>query len=197
MKQSFSVGNKEDKILEAVIHDTKEREIAIRNGMFAYVSWRWVRPLVQWIGKRKVLEVMAGRGWLSAALRQCGVDVIATDDFSWSKKSRFVLWKNPVTEVRKMDAVAAVRTFGSDYDVCVMSWPFMDNTAYRVLKEASLVNPDMIVLFIGEGCGGCTADNDFFDHFQEIDDERFERVQNHYESWYGIHDCPTIGRYFE
>src|SRR4051812_12164581 len=30
-------------------------------GMYGFVSWKWIDPLVKWIGNRKCLEVMAGR----------------------------------------------------------------------------------------------------------------------------------------
>ncbi|KAA9007339.1 hypothetical protein F4V43_02310 [Paenibacillus spiritus] len=53
-----------------------------KEGMFAFVSWRWINPFVEWIDNRRCLEVMAGRGILSYALRQKGVDIITTDDFS-------------------------------------------------------------------------------------------------------------------
>lgn len=122
-------------------------------GMFAFVSWRWVNPFVEWLDGRKCLEVMAGRGILAKALRQKGIGCIATDDFSWSKKEGFEQWKNPVTDVEKMDAVQAVETYGGLVDVLVMSWPRMDNTAYQVIKRLHEVNPDVLIVYIGEGGG--------------------------------------------
>ena len=57
---------------------TPGRQDYIQQGMFAFVSWKWVEPLAKWIGNRRCLEIMAGRGWWSHGLRQKGVDVIAT-----------------------------------------------------------------------------------------------------------------------
>lgn len=50
---------------------------------YCLVAYDWVRPLAKWIGERNCLEVMCGCECLAKALRDCGVNVIATDDFSW------------------------------------------------------------------------------------------------------------------
>jgi len=82
-------------------------------GMYAFVSWRWINPFVEWLADRKVLEVMAGRGWWTYALRQKGVNVIATDDFSWMNRS----WIDTLTEVEEVDAIEAVERYGKEVDV--------------------------------------------------------------------------------
>ncbi|MEK1828961.1 hypothetical protein AAAC51_07380 [Priestia megaterium] len=51
------------------------KEIQLKNaynqaGMYAFISWQWVTPFIEWLNGRKVLEVMAGRGWWTYALRQ-------------------------------------------------------------------------------------------------------------------------------
>lgn len=163
-------------------------------GMYAFVSWKWVNPFVEWINGRKCLEVMAGRGWLSHALRLKGVDVIATDDYSWSNNRG---WKEPLTEVIDADAVESVNLFGKQIDILIMAWPYMDNTAFKVIKRLYEVNPTAIVVYIGEGPSGCTADKEFHDHFEEVDDEKFYPVVRNYQQWYAIYDYPVLGRYKE
>lgn len=160
---------------------------------FSYVSWRWVNPLVSWIGERKVLEVMSGKGALSHALRKKGVDVMATDDFSWHQK---IKWDSLWTDIEDMDALTAIETYGKERDVLIMSWaPYNEPIGYEVLQKYHEVNPNGILLVIGEGEGGCTADFDFFHHFEEIEDESFDAVISAYQRWDGIHDYPAIGRY--
>lgn len=177
-------------------HILREKFVAI--GMFAFPSWRWINPFVEWINGRKCLEVMAGRGWLSYALRQKGVDVIATDDFSWHRQAQFSKWNDTVTEVKEYDAVAAIEQFGKDVGIVIMGWPYMDDTAYRVLKRLHEINPNAILVYIGEGGGGCTADDSFFDHFMPIHDLSFyETVATKYERWDGIRDRIVLGHYSE
>lgn len=187
-----------DKLPECSLLDASMKRFEyIQQGMFAFVSWRWVNPFVKWIGGRKCLEVMSGRGILSYALRQKGVDVIATDNYSLARNSDsyFSLWREPVTEVEDLDAVDAVRKYGRYIDILIMSWPGMDSTAYYAIKKLYKINPNALVVYIGEGRGGCTADDNFFDHFEEIEDSGFEPVVESYQRWPGIYDSPCLGRY--
>jgi hypothetical protein len=179
---------------------TKEFELKIKfneMGMFGFVSWRWLKPFAKWIGDRKCLEVMAGRGWLSYGLRELHIDVIATDNFSWHKKDMYKSWNDTKTEVEELDAIESVNKYGAEIDILIMSWAYMDNTAYQTIKRLYEVNPNALVVFIGEGSGGCTADHEFFDHFQPITDEGFQEVEDNYQRWDGIHDEPQLGRYSE
>lgn len=183
---------------EEFLNSTKEirlKEAYNDVGMFAFVSWKWVNPFVKWLDGRKCLEVMAGRGWLTHALRQKGVNVIATDNFSWAKKRN---WEEPLTPVDELDAIDSVRKFGADIDILIMAWPYMDDTAYEVIKELHKVNPSALVVYIGEGGGGCTASDLFFEHFKEEDDDTlFNRAAAEYERWEYLHDLMFLGQYVE
>jgi hypothetical protein len=161
-------------------------------GMYGFVSHRWVKPFAEWIGNRKVLEVMAGAGHLSYALKQYGVDVIATDNNSWANERG---WE-PVTEVMEADSVEAINLWGDKIDILLMSWPYMDDTAYRTIKQLNEVNPNALIVYIGEGNGGCTASEEFFDHFNQInDDKKFNIAEALFQRWPGIHDYLCLGRY--
>ncbi|QST02144.1 hypothetical protein IMZ31_22085 (plasmid) [Pontibacillus sp. ALD_SL1] len=173
-----------------ILKDTMLREKYVGIGMYGFVSWRWVKPLSEWLKGKRCLEVMAGRGWLSYALREMGVDVVATDNFSWISGS------DVKTEVEPLEATEAVKKYGAEVDIVLMSWPPMSEDAYQVLKTMQDVNPDLLLLYIGESPGGCTANDDFFDHFQEVDDEEFdEKIAPLYQSWWGIHDSLYLGKY--
>lgn len=170
----------------------KLRDNWINRGMFAFVSWKWVNPFSEWIGKRKVLEVMAGAGWLAKALREKGIDIIATDDHSWSKLQKW----GDVTEVKELKALEAIEKYGRKVDIMIMSWPYMDKNAYKAIKKLHEVNPQALVVYIGEGNGGCTADSNFFESFFPVADEEFEsKVANEFEAWPYIHDQMQLGKY--
>ncbi|UOE58048.1 hypothetical protein [Cytobacillus oceanisediminis] len=158
-------------------------------GMYAFVSWRWVEPFAEWIGNRKVLEVMAGRGWLTYALRQKGIDIAATDNFSWKARE----WVETLTQVDEADAIESIDIFKEEMDILIIAWPYMDNTAYQVMKRLNEVRPDVPIVYIGE-MGGCTADDDFWGSFEIIHDEKFEKAASLYQSWFGIHDNLYLGK---
>ena len=174
------------------------REKYIEEGMYAFVSWKWVNPLAKWIDGRKCLEVMSGRGILASALRQKRVEIIATDDYSWFAKDKFKKWVDVVTDVEKIDAVEAVIKYGGAIDILLLIWPYKDNTAYQVIKTLYEVNPDACVVYIGQQQEGVTADKDFYAHFTHIEDDAlFNKSAANYESWRGVSDKLVLGRYVE
>lgn len=171
------------------------RGVFIKEIGFSLVSTSWIKPLAKWIGNRKVLEVMSGCGSLSYALKQEGVEIIATDNFSWkgdgnswNKDKKY--WSN----IENIDCVKAVKKYSKDVDIIIMSWPYMDDNAYKVLLEMRKQNPDCVLIYIGEGYGGCTADDQFHEaiYEKEIDDESFDEAINNYQQWFGIHDFPIL-----
>lgn len=172
----------------------KLREQWLKKGMYALVTWSWVIPFAKWIGDRKCLEVMAGRGWLSLALQSLGVNIIATDDYSWIRERN---WDEPVTEVEELDAINAVEKYGKDIDLLIISWPYMDEIAYNTIKELNNINPNAQIIYIGEGMGGCTADDDFHHHFREIENEEFQSAVSGFQQWWGLHDRVYLGRYVD
>lgn len=169
------------------------REGWMKKGMYAFVSWEWVIPFARWIGNKKCLEVMAGAGWLAKALREKEINIIATDDYSWSSK-----WGHKVlTDITEMNALTAIKQFGHECDILIISWPWMDSSAYKAIKKMNEVNPKSLIVYIGEGEGGCTANESFFNHFQEIDDGEFNKAAQKYKSWYGLHDQLLLGKYVD
>lgn len=155
---------------------------------FSLVSLDWNKLLVDKIIKgAKCLEIMGGTGLWSQALETLGVDIICTDNLTWEKKSK-PRWKNHRTEVLDMDAVQAIETFGKDVSFILMSWPYMDNTAYKCLKKMREVNPYAMMIYIGENMGGCTADNDFFESMHQINNDALKEINSLYRSFPGIND---------
>jgi hypothetical protein len=173
------------------MENIKLKDECNKKGMFTYVSWRWINPFAEWIGDRKCLEVMAGAGYLSYALREKGVSVIATDNMSWHETTKWKL----VTDVEKRSANRAIAKYGKKVDIVIMGWPYMDAFAFKALRCLHYVNPKALMVYIGESCGGCTADDSFFNHFEHISDLDFERVSSNFEQFTGMHDYPYLGRY--
>jgi hypothetical protein len=169
----------------------KLRDEWLKKGMFAFVSKEWTKPLVQWIGKRKCLEVMAGAGWLAKALSDDGVNIIATDNHSWINDRGWV----KMFDVEELDAIQSVILYGHNIDILIISWPYMDNVAFQTIKQLHIQNPNSLIIYIGENYGGCTADDEFFEHFEEIEDEKFNKATSNFKSWWGIHDHIYLGKF--
>ena len=144
----------------------------VRNaGMYALVDMSWTRKLAGLLQGKWAIEVMAGRGWLAKALAAHGVDVIATDDGSWSMP-------DPVTHVEKMDALTAIEEY-KYRDVLIMSWPPMEDIAAEIVERWT-----GDIVYIGEGLGGCTGTDAMF----SLLEQRMTVATLDIPQWWGIHD---------
>lgn len=151
---------------------------------YALISKDWIKPLADWIGERKCLEIMAGKGTLSYALQSEGKSVIATDGYKWSQFDFSSLWTN----VEKIDALEAIEKYGRDVDIIIMSWCYMDELGYKSLLKMREVNPNAIMLYIGEPWGGCTGSDSLYENMIEVDDKDIDKINDVYPTWRGIHD---------
>jgi hypothetical protein len=50
------------------------------------------------------------------------------------------------------------------------------------------VNPNMVMIVIGEHEGGCTANYNFFNNINIINDKNIIKINKLYSCWNGIHD---------
>lgn len=155
---------------------------------FSLINKEWIKLLAKWIDNKRCLEVMAGCGSLSYALKQENTNIIATDNFTWKGGGDWNTDKNYWTNIQDIDAIEAVKKYGKDIDIIICSWAYMDDTLYRVLQTMRKINPNCVMIYIGEGWGGCTADNNFFDNMTEIKDKEIDYINLYYQRWDGIHD---------
>lgn len=130
----------------------------------------WLKAFARFVDEtkaRKVLEVAAGDGFLSACLKRArpGLEVIATDDKSWSRAAarmnaadrrayRGVDFAGireaaPGVVVEKMGAVAAVKKHRPD--LVVVSWAPPGTLVERVIRAPSRLVLDISV--DGDVCG--------------------------------------------
>lgn len=164
------------------------RNLFIEKQGFALLSHDWINKLVKYINNRKCLEVMARCGSLSKILKDKGVDIIATDDFSWNGNANWNASRNYWTDIEDIDCIEAIGKYGTDRDVIIMSWPYMDDNAYKCLMTMRKINPEAIMICIGEGYGGCTANNSFYDAMKEIDEDDSDKINENFTQWFGLHD---------
>jgi hypothetical protein len=132
-----------------------------------------------------VHEVCCGTGWLSHWMRKYGVPMgEAVDNKTWKYEAYLPI-------VRQEDAAKFVKRSG-DADMFVLSWAYMNPLAARIWKN---MKPGQYMLYIGEGRGGCTADDEFFqltDGKQIQDDEDFNKIDDAFVQFYGLHDRPEL-----
>ena len=154
---------------------------------FVLLSQAFIDDLVNKVIKGgRVLEIMSGPGLLARHLRDAGVDLMATDNFWWYDNHKRMCWEL-FSYVERLDALKAIRKYGSKVDFVLMSWPEYDSPlAAMCVEEIRKVNPDLKLIYIGEGGGGCCANDEFFDMLS------YSCVDIHFDSWFGIQDYVSV-----
>lgn len=116
--------------------------------------WKWIKNLADKIKSNKIVEVGAGNGLVSLALRHLGCDITAVDNKKWMISS---------TEVITADAVSYVQE--NKFDVLLCCWPEMSDMFYLTCENFLKNNKNGKIIYCGENVGGCTASDKFFDNY--------------------------------
>lgn len=170
-----------------------DSRVNYRNTYIKYFGYTQITKLfaynlAQFIGDKKCLEIMAGKGCLSYALKQYDIDIIPTDNYNWDCQ-RLNQW----LDVEELNCLDAIEKYGKDVDYIIIGWtPYGDPIIEEVFNKIKEVNPDLEIIFIGEDVGGCTGTDDMFDNIEYIRDERFDIVELSYFTWDGLHDRPML-----
>lgn len=139
----------------------------------ADVSW-----LVGQLAGRPVVEVGAGTGYWAWQLEQAGVDVAAYDPHPAGEDNKFCT-AGPYTTVLQDDA-GAVKHHPDR--ALLMVWPPYGGEHAR--HALSLYEGDLLI-YAGEGHGGCTADDGFYELLEAEWDE--VSIAPQHVTWWGIH----------
>ena len=107
-----------------------------RKGIYCFYSKRLVSELASIIGEQKCLEIAAGDGTLSRFLRDEGVEVTATDDYSWDQVTLS-------DRVERRDAVTALRVYQPRVVIC--SWPPAGNSFEREVFKTNSVKEYIVI----------------------------------------------------
>jgi hypothetical protein len=116
---------------------------------------------------KKVLDVGSGGGFLSHTLREAGIEAIAVDIYppgpSPTENDQRRLWRVDIEGCAREHVSAA-------YDAILMVWP--EHGGPFAFDIASAMAAGQLLIYQGEGPGGCTADERFFRYIAQWPEER-------------------------
>lgn len=116
--------------------------------------------LKRMLGDGRIVEVGCGTGCLGRRLSDAGANIVAqVDAFQWLPHDPF-RWLAEDNGVELGDSSEWLRDNPDAYDAVLLSWPYMDPQAVEAWRA---MRPGTRLVMVGEGCGGCTADNAFFE----------------------------------
>lgn len=152
---------------------------------FVLLNEKLINTVSDFLKDKEVCEIGAGTDWLSYNLQKNNINITPIDykpgldsDFGFKENHTNITICN-----------------GIDYlndnfpDVVILSWPDYDTSfASQILEK---MKPSQTLIYIGEGYGGCTGDDNFFNLLEEktsLNNEITEKLQEHSLSWSGVHD---------
>lgn len=128
------------------------------------------------------IEVGSGTGYWAWEMRRAGIDVVATDlkpveksEYHWGATQR--RW---IPDIHVGPGPKLVRWFPDR--TLLLVWPcYRQDWAYRTLRAYR----GRTLVYVGEGAGGCTAD----DHFHDELAQWWKPVRElPMKRWFGMHD---------
>lgn len=181
--------------MEDFLVDQHWKELISEQGWPSIESWKkrdMFRQSISWhvptqslvdllIELCPIVSVGSGFAYTESLVKSRGGEIIATDlnpdQFNkWCKEGNFYL------EVEQIEAAEAVSKYRNRN--VFMAWPPYDNPmASNVAHRMSRGN---FLIFVGEGYGGCTGNDEFFNFLEK----NFELIilEASIPSWHGIHD---------
>lgn len=172
--------------LREYIDDSKARSDYIASTAYGRITPEVVAALVShgpWI------EVAAGTGALTAAIKLAGGWSIASDDYSWNSRPIYGTpnWVGSVGRVHKLDGMRAASHLKRHPRIgLLMSWPYMEEWPTKAARQIPIGQK---LAYIGEGMGGCTG----ADSLYELLDDDFTLLEEvNFAQWYGLHDNLSI-----
>lgn len=147
------------------------RETFIKEFGFAVLNEEAIKEIKKY---SPILEIGAGSGYWAYELSLRGVDIVATDPEIYYK------WEKKHSVLHKLTAEQAMKKFPNRNLLTV--WPsYSENWAARALENFE----KDYVIYVGEGSGGCTAD----DKFHQILEKRFKHIKTiSIPVFSGLHD---------
>ena len=156
-------------------------EIYRKHFSFSVPDKKSIEKITKFIGKDKVLEIGAGKGFHAYLLSLEGVDIVATDNYSWPAPT----YGPNFMEIKKIDYKDALEKY-KDRNVLMMIWPPLEGSVGGDMSHTALQNfKGNKIIYIGEEEDGATGTKKFFKMLKK--DWKLVEQVNIPQFW-GIHD---------
>lgn len=142
-----------------------------------------IHTLATYLNNKKVLDLGSGSGYLASQLSKKGVNVIAIDNSSTHTFEQ--QFQRDITA----DVISSLSTDTHTYSDIILSWPpYESEFAHKIFER---LKPGTTIWYLGESCGGCCADDHFF---EDLDQQALyldipsKKLNEHHLQFQGIHD---------
>ena len=152
------------------------RKAMVRIYSFAVLDKKSIEEMIMF--SVYLLSLGCGSGYNEMLLRDAGADIVVTDNREDKE------YKKEWIPIEKLNHKQAMEKYPRrDIFMC---WPYMSDWTEEVVRN---MVAGQKIIYVGEGCGGCTATNEFH---QVLCDE-FETVKDiDIPQWFGVHDYVVL-----
>lgn len=163
-------------------------------GYFAKITKQFAHGLTNKIKKDLgdkepvVLDPLAGKGYFVKAMREQGVKTIGSDDKSWSKVQTD-------DGIENSGALESLDKHGDEITHLVMSWAPMNDLDKKLYDRVREKFPHVTIVNIGEGPGGCTGSEKFWNKIDKDEDNELIEIEYDncgYQNTHGLNDYVTF-----
>lgn len=157
---------------------------------FNLLSDKFLKSCKEILKDEKILEVGAGSGFFTMKLKELSLDIVGLEKHQTKNHYGF---NHQYTKLINSDAIEFIKQHELDYSTIIMSWPNQDSSFANDVFNSMYKGQKL--LYIGEGLGGCTACDEFFENLDRkasIEVKETQELRKNYVSWQGIHDRPTL-----
>jgi hypothetical protein len=160
---------------------------------YANLNFQLTKALAEKLKGKKALEIMSGNGLLSYMLREDGLDTFATD-IAPDKSNEYIAMRNgSYGDIKKMDAISAVKKYGQNMDYLLCSWPPQgEEEVLHALETFNKMKKNATLIYIGEWKGGFNATDEFFQRVEIV--EKMDEINALHVSHFGANDVIRMVR---
>jgi SAM-dependent methyltransferase len=181
-----------DDSFEARISMMMARESYVGTYGYVLLTEECRNALVALLKGKKVLDAGSGTGYLAHCLAEKGVDVVAIDNSPVGDGGGCSVFHTSWR--RDIDGQVEDHLPG-DFDAVILSWPNHDHPfGFEVVSKMRV---GQMLVYQGEGAGGCTADDTFFEAINGsgwvMDEQATALLKAHHVTFFGVHDRWWVG----
>lgn len=167
------------------------RDFYVHNFGFSLLNKKFINDLSFHLEGKKVIDVCAGSGFLASQLQINDIKITAVDQHNPTQNHYG--FQKEFTSIYQDNSIEYLKSVGKSFDSVIMSWPDYNSPfATEILQQ---MHPGQELIYIGESCGGCTADDSFWELLDKVaiqDTHASNYLAQNYSKFPSIHDEPMV-----
>lgn len=169
-----------------------QREVFVGKFGFVIPITEVLDAIASLVGRNSVLEVGSGSAYLASRLAARGIDIRCSDNNPVAEGENFYNFECSHMPVERLSGGEAVAS--APETIILLTWPsYESDFGYEVARA---LRPRDVLIYNGEGPGGCCATDAFFDELSKLEylPTESDALNDNHVQWHGVHDYWQVFR---